>query len=212
VKPLLLTGFEPFLEHRHNPTEQIVMELDEETIGGFEIISRVLPVDYERAAEMLIGYVEQCEPFAVIMLGLAADRTKITPERIAINVNDSAEDNAGHAPEDQPIVEGGPAAYFSTLPVKKMTDALLQNGIPAEISNTAGTYLCNNVMYSVLYALEQRNLSIPAGFVHVPPTFEMTLHHSAHTGFPFTSIRDAIKIMIHTLSDLEGNAHEYSKS
>ncbi|MFP3360708.1 peptidase C15, partial [Planococcus sp. SIMBA_143] len=86
--PLLLTGFEPFLEHRHNPTEQIVMELDEEMIGGYEIISRVLPVDYERAAEMLIEYVEQCDPVAVIMLGLAADRTKITPERIAINVND----------------------------------------------------------------------------------------------------------------------------
>ncbi|MGA9290255.1 MAG: pyroglutamyl-peptidase I [Anaerobacillus sp.] len=203
MSTLLLTGFEPFLEHRHNPTEQIVKEFDEEVIGGFEIISRVLPVDFERASEMLIEYVEQCEPVAILMLGLAADRTKVTPERIAINVNDSVEDNSGHAPVDQPIVEGGPAAYFSTLPIKKMTDGLVQNGIPAEISNTAGTYLCNNVMYSVLYALEQKGIDIPAGFVHVPPTFEMTLHHSAHTGFPFESIRDSIKIMIHTLSDLD---------
>ncbi|MGB7998484.1 MAG: pyroglutamyl-peptidase I [Anaerobacillus sp.] len=203
MSTLLLTGFEPFLEHRHNPTEQIVKEFDEEVIGGFEIISRVLPVDFERASEMLIEYVEQCEPVAILMLGLAVDRTKVTPERIAINVNDSVEDNSGHAPVDQPIVEGGPAAYFSTLPIKKMTDGLVQNGIPAEISNTAGTYLCNNVMYSVLYALEQKGIDIPAGFVHVPPTFEMTLHHSAHTGFPFESIRDSIKIMIHTLSDLD---------
>ncbi|WP_347548722.1 pyroglutamyl-peptidase I [Pseudalkalibacillus hwajinpoensis] len=203
MSKLLLTGFEPFLEHRHNPTEQIVREFDEEVVGGFEVISRVLPVDYERASEMLIEYIEQCEPIALIMLGLAADRTKVTPERIAINVNDSVEDNSGNAPVDQPIVEGGPAAYFSTLPIKKMTDALVQNGIPAEISNTAGTYLCNNVMYSVLYALEQKGLDIPAGFVHVPPTFEMTLHHSAHTGFPFTSIRDSVRIIINTLSDEE---------
>ncbi|KMM36908.1 pyroglutamyl-peptidase I [Guptibacillus hwajinpoensis] len=201
MSKLLLTGFEPFLENRHNPTEQIVLELDEEVVGEFEVISRVLPVDFERAAEMLIEYVDQCEPAAIMMLGLAADRTKVTPERIAINVNDSVEDNSGNAPVDQPIVKGGPAAYFSTLPIKKMTDALVENGIPAEVSNTAGTYLCNNVMYSVLYALEQKEMDIPAGFIHVPPTFEMTLHHSAHTGFPYTSIRDSIKLMIYALSD-----------
>lgn len=198
---LLLTGFEPFLEHRHNPTESIVREMDEEVVGGYEIIGRVLPVDYKHAAERLLTYVEECKPSAVIMLGLAADRTKITPERIAINVNDSVEDNTGNAPEDEPIVPGGPAAYFSTLPIKRITDALLENGIPAEISNTAGTYLCNNVMYSVLHVLEQNNIDTPAGFVHVPPTFEMTLHHSAHTGFPFNSIRDSIRIMINTIAE-----------
>lgn len=198
---LLLTGFEPFLEHRHNPTESIVREMDEDVVGDYEIIGRVLPVDYQYASDRLLQYVEECQPNAIIMLGLAADRTKVTPERIAINVNDSLQDNNGNSPEDEPIVEGGPAAYFSTLPIKRMTDALLQNGIPAEVSNTAGTYLCNNVMYSVLHALEQKGIDTPAGFVHVPPTFEMTLHHSAHTGFPFHSIRDSIRIMINSLAE-----------
>lgn len=199
MKKLLLTGFEPFLDHKMNPTESIVKELDSTTIVSYEIIGRVLPVEYEEASPKLLDYVEDIQPDAVISLGLAAGRNKITPERVAINVNDGVKDNSGRVPVDEPIIVKGPAAYFSTLPIRKMVNDLREKGIPAEISNTAGTYLCNNVMYSVLYELEKSGQDIPAGFIHVPASFELGMGEGNFPSWPLYTIQKAVRVIIESL-------------
>ncbi|WLD93061.1 pyroglutamyl-peptidase I [Alkalihalobacillus sp. AL-G] len=201
MKKLLLTGFEPFLDHGSNPTEYIVRTLDGRVVGSFQITGRVLPVDFERSADLLLNYVEEVQPDTVISLGLAAGRAKITPERVAINVNDGVRDNSGNKPVDAPINQNGPDAYFSTLPIRNMVNALLENGIPAEISNTAGTYLCNNVMYSMLHSAKERGTNIQAGFIHVPASFELTMQNPKIPGWPLETIQDAIELCIKTLDE-----------
>ncbi|WP_261131822.1 pyroglutamyl-peptidase I [Bacillus sp. Marseille-Q3570] len=196
MKKVLLTGFEPFLDHGVNPTEIIVDNLDGKTIGSYEVVGRVLPVEFDRSAEVLLGLVRELEPDAVVCLGLAAGRDKITPERIAININDGVPDNSGRTPVDEAIDEDGPAAYFSTLPIRKMVNAMRESGIPASISNTAGTYLCNNVMYSVLHEYEKRGETIPAGFIHVPASFELVLENGRLPGWPLETIQRALEIAI----------------
>ncbi|MBT2690543.1 pyroglutamyl-peptidase I [Bacillus sp. ISL-47] len=168
MKKLLLTGFEPFLDFPINPTEMIVKELDGQKVGNYEIRGLHLPVDFEEAPKKIAEAVAEENPNAVISLGLAAGRTAITPERIAINCQDGEPDNRGVTLEDNPIEENGPDGYFSTLPIRRMVNRLKEAGYPAAVSNTAGTYLCNNVMYSVLHELKLSGKDIPAGFVHIP--------------------------------------------
>ncbi|RDI41612.1 pyroglutamyl-peptidase I [Falsibacillus pallidus] len=177
MKKLLLSGFEPFLDNPINPTEQIVKELHGAVIGSYEVHGVLLPVDFEKGPLRLLEEVKQVKPDAVISLGLAAGRESITPERVAINIRDGEADNRGIKPEDSPILSDAPAAYFSTLPIRKMIDSLRDAGVPARISNTAGTYLCNNVMYSVLHELTagEHASSVPAGFIHVPASHELAV-------------------------------------
>jgi pyroglutamyl-peptidase len=168
MKKLLLTGFEPFLDFSINPTETIVKELDGQKVGNYEIKGLHLPVDFGLAPKKIVEAVAEENPDAVISLGLAAGRTAITPERIAINCQDGEPDNRGVTLEDNAIEENGSDGYFSTLPIRRMVNRLKEAGYPAAISNTAGTYLCNNVMYSVLHELKSSGKKIPAGFVHIP--------------------------------------------
>ncbi|MBS4175437.1 pyroglutamyl-peptidase I [Bacillus sp. FJAT-49736] len=173
MKKLLLTGFEPFLGFPINPTEAIVKSLDKKCIGQYEIESLLLPVDFLESAKILIERLKMLNPDAVVSLGLAAGRNSITPERVAINCQDGEPDNNGVIREDALICEDGPDAYFSTLPIRKMVQTLNQRGYPASISNSAGTYLCNNIMYSLLHELKQSGRNIPAGFIHIPASHEL---------------------------------------
>ncbi|MEH7300019.1 pyroglutamyl-peptidase I [Neobacillus drentensis] len=196
MKTLLLTGFEPFLEFPINPTEKIVKELDGACIGGYQIKGLLLPVDYREAGERILEEIKKQEPDAVLSLGLAAGRSTITPERIAINCRDGAPDNNGVVLNDASIIEDGPDGYFSTLPIRQFVNKLNESGYPAKISNTAGTYLCNNVMYVVLHEVKDR----PVGFVHIPASHELVL--SGKKEMPSWSDRDlleAVKVMIGTL-------------
>jgi len=201
MKKLLLTGFEPFLNHPINPTEEIVLRLDGAQIGEYEVKGVLLPVDFEKAPLAILETVREVAPDAVLSLGLAAGRTEITPERIAINCRDGAADNSGRALVDSKIAEEGADGYFSTLPIRMLVDTLNEKGYPASISNSAGTYLCNNVMYTVLHELKGKKVSIPAGFVHVPASHELVIDEKK--AMPSWSSRDlleAVKIMIKTLS------------
>ncbi|MCF6138746.1 pyroglutamyl-peptidase I [Pseudalkalibacillus berkeleyi] len=200
MKKLLLTGFEPFLDHAMNPTESIVRNLDGKRVGEFEVVGRVLPVVFDEAAPQLLTHLKEIEPDAVIALGLAAGRNKITPERVAINVNDGVKDNAGQTPVDEVIVEGGPAAYFSTLPIRQIVDHLHEERIPTAISNSAGTYLCNNVMYLLLHELDKRDLKMPAGFIHVPASFELSIGEESLPAWPLPTIQKAVEAAIKTLA------------
>ena len=175
MRRLLLTGFEPFLDHSINPTERIVSKLHGETIDGYLVIGEILPVDFGRTGQLMLDLLQKHQPDAVISLGLAAGRDRITPERIAINCNEGPVDNKGYKPSGERIVKNGPDGYFSKLPIYGMVQAMQDAGLPAKISNTAGAYLCNNVMYHTLHYLTENNIGIPAGFIHIPASHELAL-------------------------------------
>ncbi|MCU9613281.1 pyroglutamyl-peptidase I [Caldibacillus lycopersici] len=175
MKKLLLTGFEPFLQFPINPTEHIVQKLDRAIIGEYEIRGVLLPVDFEKSPQRLLEAIEKEQPDAILSLGLAGGRNCITPERVAINCKDGEPDNNGVKYEDALIAADGPAAYFSKLPIRSIVNTLRENQLPAQISNTAGTYLCNNVMYTGLHYLATKGLDIPSGFIHVPASHPLAV-------------------------------------
>ena len=165
---LLLTAFEPFGGADMNPAQEAV-RLVPERIGDTDIVKMDVPVVFGQAIDAVAAAVEREKPDAVLCIGQAGGRAAITPERVAINVDDaSIPDNAGAQPIDRPIVPDGPAAYFSTLPVKAMVAAIRQAGLPASLSNTAGTFVCNHLMYGVLHLLASRYPGVRGGFMHVP--------------------------------------------
>lgn len=200
MKRLLLTGFEPFLNHSINPTEEIIHALNEKKIGDWQITGKVLPVDFHSTGKRMIEFIHSEKPDAIISLGLAAGRDRITPERIAINCNDGAKDNQGYEPDGEKIAENGPDGYFSTLPIKNMVQALKDEGIPAKISNTAGAYLCNHVMYQALHEINQQQWDIPSGFIHIPASHRLALHSNVPS-FAQTDLHHAIEICIRCLDD-----------
>lgn len=173
MKKILLTGFEPFLKFRSNPTEAAVKELNGQEIGEYIVTGKVYPVVFDKITQLITADIKEVKPDAVICLGLAGGRHTIDIERIAINCIDGRVDNDGFNPNGEKIDEAGPDGLFSTLPVKDIEAVLKENEMPARISNTAGTYLCNNVMYSALNHIRVNNLDIPAGFIHVPAHHEI---------------------------------------
>jgi pyroglutamyl-peptidase len=166
---ILVTGFEPFGTHPDNPSRHLAKAVDGRRIGAHDVRGVVLPVHHHEAAPIVDRLLVEPPPAAVVHLGLAEGRARIGLERVAINVMDyPLPDNAGHTARDEACVPGGPPAYFSTLPLRAMLDALTAEGIPAYLSGSAGTYLCNQTMYSTLHAIAQRRLRVRAGFVHLP--------------------------------------------
>ena len=169
--PVLLTGFNPFGGDPINPSWRIAQALHGRLLDGHRVVAEQLPTVFGSALVALDAALARHRPTLVICLGLASGRGALSVERIAINVDDARiADNAGAQPIDIPIVPGGPAAYFSTLPIKAMRDAILAAGVPGEISQTAGTFVCNHVFYGLMHRLA----TVPAlkgargGFIHVP--------------------------------------------
>ena len=166
---VLLTGFEPFGGSQVNPSEQVVRTLARDGVPGVALHSVILPVDRQGGPATLLNAVRALHPDAILCLGEAARRMAIAIERVAINLLDyRMADNAGHQAIDEPIVPDGPAAYFVTLPVRTILEAVRMAGIPAELSLSAGAFLCNQVTYELLHYLTTHQLDIPAGFVHLP--------------------------------------------
>ena len=166
---LLLTGFEPFDGSDINPSEQVVKILSDKKIKGIELITAILPVDREAGPKKLLKSFIENHPDAVLCLGEARGRMAINIERVAVNLMDyRIKDNAGNLIQDQPIIPDGPPAYFCTLPVRKMMEDVQKAGIPAQLSLSAGAFLCNQVIYTILHHLKTNNIDIPAGFIHLP--------------------------------------------
>ena len=159
---ILLTGFEPFGKATSNPSGEIVKQ-----ISGDNIVTAILPVAYAKSAERLLALIEEHNPDVVICLGQAEGRTEITPERVAINLDDARlADNEGVLRSGIKIIDGGPDAYFSTLPVKEIVEAIKAKGVPAAVSLSAGTFLCNHVFYVAQNKFA--GTKVRSGFVHVP--------------------------------------------
>lgn len=192
---ILVTGFEPFLDYKINPTMQIVEELNGKKIDCYDIVGRILSVDFQQSAEQLKHHIEEVKPQIIISLGLAGGRFKVTPERIAINVKDGEPDNNGYTPVDEHIHEEGADAYLTNLPIRSMVNRLQAEGYPAEISNTAGTYLCNNIMYEGL-AYAQQHEGVRAGFIHIPASFELAIQHGKIPGWSIRDLVAAVQLCI----------------
>lgn len=164
---ILLTGFEPFGGESVNPALEAVKLV--KAPENVELVKLEIPCVFGKCIDAVIAAVEKELPDAVLCVGLAAGRAALTPERVAINVRDARiPDNAGYQPVDEPVDNAGPAAYFATLPIKEMAKAIEDAGIPATVSNTAGTFSCNDVMYGLLSYLEDTTPEVMGGFIHVP--------------------------------------------
>jgi len=166
---ILVTGFEPFGGYTQNPSEGLAKAVDGRRAGAHVVRGLVLPVHHADAAATLAPILAQASPAAVVHLGLAAGRARIALERVALNVMDyELADNSGFRASGQPCVPGGPAAHLATLPVHELCEALTIEGIPAYVSNTAGTYLCNQTLYWTLHNGRAHPQPPRVGFVHVP--------------------------------------------
>jgi len=169
---VLLTGFDAFGGLAANPSGASVQHLDGETVAGHLIVGACLPTSFTQAPLELARLVYRFDPALVICVGMAGGRQGFSMERVAINIDDARiPDNLGRQPVDEPVVFGGPTAYFSTLPIKAMVRALLGAGIAAEVSQTAGTFVCNHVFYLLMHHLATHRLdgqSVRGGFIHVP--------------------------------------------
>ncbi|MFO1211661.1 MAG: pyroglutamyl-peptidase I [Paenacidovorax caeni] len=188
MPPILLTGFDPFDNATVNPSWCVARALAGQRIAGHQVVAAQLPTAFGQALPNLHALLQAHRPALVLCLGLAAGRAALSIERIGINVIDARiPDNQGAQPVDMPVVPHGPAAYFATLPIKAMLRAVRQSGIAAEVSQSAGTFVCNQVLYGLLHLLHQGAGAPGArgGFIHVPQLPEQ--------GLPGMPLRDMVR-------------------
>lgn len=165
---LLLTGFDPFGGEAINPAWEAVKRVSDQ-VGDVEVVKLMVPTVFYKSIDTVAAAIEKEKPDAVLCIGQAGGRFDLNPERVAINVNDARiPDNEGNQPLDGPVFEDGETAYFATLPIKAMAEEIRKAGVPASVSNTAGTYVCNHLMYGVLYTLANKYPDVRGGFMHVP--------------------------------------------
>lgn len=195
---LLLTAFEPFDGEPINPSGEAARAVQNLPIENGMVEVLVLPVARFQCEDIVLEYLRRTKPDIILMLGQASRRFRVTPERVAINVDDfPIPDNTGHQPQNEPIVPGGPVGYFATLPNGAIVAALKTAQIPAALSNSAGTYLCNRLLYRVLHTIAVENLPIRAGFLHLPYLHEQTVDKLID--FPSLSrqtLTDAVRIAV----------------
>ena len=193
---LLLTGFTPFDGETINPALEAVKRVKPE-IAGMEIVKLEVPTVFGESVRLVAEAIEREQPDFVLSVGQAGGRAAVTPERVAINVDDARiPDNAGQQPIDVPIFADGENAYFATLPVKAMAEAIREAGLPSALSNTAGTYVCNHLMYGVLYHLNRHHKDAKAGFIHVPYIPEQTADKPGVPSMPLEDIVRALEAAI----------------
>lgn len=198
MKTLLLTGFEPFGGEAINPAWEVAKALDGQVIAETNIIAKCLPCVFDKSLEQLESHINDLQPDIVISLGQAGGRTDITPEQVAINLNDARiPDNDGQQPIDTPIVADGDAAYFTTLPIKAMVKALKDAGIPASVSYTAGTFVCNHVFYGLQRLVRQYGIA-KSGFIHIPYLPEQAARQVGQASMAFDTLLTGIQLAIAT--------------
>lgn len=187
---ILVTGFDPFGTDTINPAIEAVKLLPDK-IDDVEIIKLEIPTVYYKSAEIVKEAIQQYSPDYVVHIGQAGGRAELTPERVAINIDDARiADNDGQQPIDQAIHEDGDAAYFSQLPIKAMVEYMRKENVPSSISNTAGTFVCNHIMYQTLYLSHKDFPEIKSGFMHIPFIPEQVIHR---TNMPSISLDNIVK-------------------
>ncbi|MBP2421931.1 pyroglutamyl-peptidase I [Microbacterium imperiale] len=203
MRTVLLTGFEPFAGDATNPSGDAVRLVAAEWNDPERLVVEVLPVEFDRAGRTLTELIATHRPEVVVATGLAGGRSGITPERVAINLMDARiPDNAGAQPVDVPSRPNGPAAHFATIPVKAITAAIVEAGVPASVSHSAGTFVCNHAMYTALDSTDRE--SRRAGFIHVPHASENA--PEGQPSLPLADIARGLRIAIRTSLDAETDA------
>ena len=198
---ILVTGFDPFGGEKVNPALEAVKSLPPE-IHGAEVHWVAIPTVFYQSAEVLEAEIVRYQPDAVLCIGQAGGRASLTPERVAINQDDARiPDNQGNQPIDTPIRLDGQAAYFSTLPIKAMVQAIKEEGLPATVSNTAGTFVCNHLMYQALYLADKKFPHMRAGFMHIPYMTEQVINKTNTASMNLTDIVRGIEAALGAIVD-----------
>lgn len=192
MKKLLITGFDPFGGAAVNPSWLAVQALPDR-VGEWELCKLGIPTVFGEAAQKVLAAAEKFDPDVIISVGVAGGRDAVTPERIGVNIRDARIcDNAGNQPRGEFVEKDGPAAYFSTLPVMAIAQAIRDAGIPATVSNSAGAFVCNDVLYSLLH--HYAGTDVRVGFIHVP-----YIPQQGEPSMPLERITAALEIAIKTL-------------
>jgi pyroglutamyl-peptidase len=206
MKTVLLTGFEPFNKESVNPAWETVRALDGWGEGEFVVAARQLPCVFGDANAAMRALIDELQPALVIAVGQAGGRVDLSVERVAINVDDAPiKDNAEQQLVDQPIVQGGPAAYFSTLPIKAIVAALRTAGLPASVSQTAGTFVCNHVFYGLMHVLASRP-HVRGGFIHIPYLPEQAARHPGAASMALERMIEGMRVAVRTALAAERDA------
>jgi len=199
MQNILVTGIEPFEGESINPSWEAAKRVHGERIGDASLVARQLPCVIGAVRQALIEAIEETQPQVVLCLGQASGRPDISIERVAINVVDARiPDNAGNQPIDEPVIAGGPTAYFSTLPIKAMLRGLRTAGIPASVSQTAGTYNCNAIFYALAHYIATERPDLRGGFIHVPYLPQMAARHPGAPSLSLDVQAEAIRVMAST--------------
>ncbi|MEM5686238.1 pyroglutamyl-peptidase I [Bacillus cereus group sp. MYBK71-2] len=204
MKTVLLTGFDPFGGESINPAWEVAKSLHEKTIGEYKIISKQVPTVFDKSIQVLKEYIDELNPEIIICIGQAGGRPDITIERVAINIDDARiADNEGNQPVDVPVVEEGPAAYWSTLPMKAIVKKLQEEGIPASVSQTAGTFVCNHLFYGLMHELEKHDTKMKGGFIHIPFLPEQASNYPGQPSMSLSTIRKGIELAVEVTTTVE---------
>jgi pyroglutamyl-peptidase len=198
-KIILLTGFEPFNQETINPSWEAVRALQGWGEGDFIVHARQLPCVFGHANKVLHQAVEELQPCVVIAVGQAGGRVDLSVERVAINIDDAPiADNNQRQIIDQPVVNGAPAAYFSTLPIKAIVHALREAGLPSSVSQSAGTFVCNHVFYGLMHQARDWGTTMRAGFIHIPYLPQQAAAHTGTASMRLEDMVEGLRIAIRT--------------
>ena len=201
---ILVTGFDPFGGEKINPALEAVKGLAD-TIKGAEIKKLEIPTVFGKSADVVKAAIEDFKPDYVLNIGQAGGRFAISPERVAINIDDARiADNEGNQPIDVAIKEDGEAAYFTQLPVKAMVTAIKKAGVPGEVSNTAGTFVCNHIMYQAQYLIHKNYPEIKGGFIHVPFIPEQVVDKAGQPAMNLSDMTKGLTAAIEAIVEFDG--------
>ncbi len=205
---VLLTGFDPFDHEPVNPSWEAVRALEGWRWGGATLHARRMPCVFGLALDTLAGAIAELQPQLVLCVGQAGGRSEVSVERVAINLDDGRiADNAGHQPIDLPVVPAGPAAYFSTLPIKAMVRDLRAAGVPASVSNTAGTFVCNHLFYGLMHQLRAVP-GVRGGFIHIPYLPAQAARFPGAPSMALDTLVEALRIAVKTALTVDEDVRE----
>lgn len=204
MKKVLVTGFDPFGGESVNPALEAVRKLEGAQIAGVALVTSEIPTVFGKAIIKLRELVERERPDLVICVGQAGGRSDITVERVAINIDDARiPDNEGNRPIDQPVIEGGPVAYWSTLPIKAIVQSIREAGIPASVSQTAGTFVCNHIFYGLSHLIATAYPQLRGGFIHIPFLPEQAVVKPGQPSMALAQIVEGLTIAVRTAATTE---------
>jgi len=203
MKKVLITGFDPFGGEKINPALEAIKELKNSEFHNIDLRIKEIPTVFYKSIKVLEAAIDEIRPDVVICVGQAGGRSEITIERVAINVIDARiPDNENNQLVDVSIVENGPAAYFATIPIKDIAENIRKAGIPASVSNTAGTFVCNQLLYGLMHIISTKYNNIKGGFIHIPYLPEQTLNYKNQPSMNLLDMVKALEVAVNTAAKI----------